>query len=220
MKSKNKKGRGRGLVSSLFANFHSWVVRNATSLNAYGSIVGMAAAVFVIVGGITTYIQLMSALEHPDVTLRFADSSGPIFWIENRSNKLATSILYEMRMFNLSDTSVEGRPLNLQIPVQSIDFIRSGTANGPYSIRYEARLGSRIEQGHFVFGHAQVQCPTCETVRHYWILAEIGKAGWYAEVSQKEASKSYSVFRSIVRGEAEFRTEIDNLVPRRSRIAF
>lgn len=78
--------------------------------------------------------------------------------------------------------------LNLEVPTASVGYILPGRARGPWTIVSVARQGTRVENGHHLFGYVQVQCPTCRTVRYYWLYVHMGTEGWYAEITDDETS--------------------------------
>ena len=82
------------------------------------------------------------------------------------------------------------RTSNLEIPVDTVDFVRPGRSAGPWTVRSLARRGASIQKGHHLFGHAQIQCPTCETVHEYWVFVHVGNTGWYAELKDGETSRA------------------------------
>ena len=165
---------------------HPWLEKNAKLLSAYSSIVGILLAPAILIGGYVAFMQIRDHLDPPDLVLVFASPEGPRFWVQNPSSKLAPEAQYQLLLFNLSAEGEHGWYLNLEIPTKSVGYIRPGRARGPWAISSVARQGASIGKGHHLFGHGQVSCPNCETVRHYWIYVHVGTKGWYAEITDDE----------------------------------
>ena len=203
----------------LRAHVHPWLRKNADLLGAYGSIAGLVLAPVILIGGVVGYLQLKDALDTPDVTLLFGNPEEPRFWVQNPSSKLAREALYELRIFNLGVVADDGAYLNLEIPVGSVDFVRPGRGFGPWTIRSVARQGRSIQKGHYLFGHAQVQCPNCETVREYWIFVHVGNTGWYAEAGDGETSDAMEDLLGVARGDPDYLRRILEIVPPDRRVS-
>lgn len=198
---------------------HPWLERNANLLSAYSSIVGILLAPVILIGGYVAYVQIEDHLNPPDVTFVFDNPEGPRFRIENPSSKLAREASYQLLLFNLSIAGERGRYLNLEIPAASVGYIRPGRALGPWTIRSVAHQGASIEKGHHLFGYAQVQCPTCRSVRYYWLYVHVGAEGWYAEITGDEISAIMEKMTAVALGEPYYLSKIEELVPRNRRIS-
>ena len=201
------------------AHVHPWLERNARLLGAYSSIAGLVLVPVILIGGIVGFLQLKDALDTPDVTLLFGNPEEPRFWVQNPSSKLAREALYELRLFNLGVVASDSAFLNLEIPAQSVEYVRPGRGFGPWTIRSLARQGASIQQGHHLFGHAQIQCPTCETVREYWIFIHVGRMGWYAEIGDSETSSAMEDLLDVAFGGPDYLRRIHELVPSHRRVA-
>ena len=174
---------------------------------------GLISIPLVIVGGVLGLVQLTEALDTPDVELVFGTPKEPRFWVVNVSSSLAREPFYQLLFFDLSVANSDGTRLNLEIPTKSVGYIRPDKARGPWTIRSVARQGARILEGHDVFGYAQVQCPTCEAVRHYWVFAQVGNTGWYAEIAEDELISVTEKLNGVVFGGPDYADKIRQLVP-------
>jgi hypothetical protein len=161
---------------------HPWLERHATLLRAYRSLGWLVTIPIVLIGGYHVSQQVLDTLVAPDLELVFGHPALPLFWVMNPSSKLAREGRYQFLLYDLSLPGNQEERLNLEIPVKGLDPIRPGRGLGPWTFQSVASYGSRIEQGHHLFGYAQVWCPTCEQVHFYWIFAHVGSAGWYVEI--------------------------------------
>ena len=198
---------------------HPWLEKNAKLLSAYSSIVGILLAPAILIGGYVAFVQIKDHLDAPDVVLLFANPERPRFWLQNPSSKLAPEAQYQMLLFNLSAAGQHGWYLNLEIPTKSVGYVRPGRARGPWAIASVARQGASIENGHQLFGHGQVSCPNCETVRHYWVYVHVGTAGWYTEITDDETRAIMEQIDAIASGDPDYLRKIGELVPPNRRIS-
>ena len=196
----------------LRAYVHPWLKKNADLLGAYSSIAGLLLVPTILIGGFAGYLQLKDGLDTPDAALVFGNPKEPRFWVQNPSSKLAREALYELRLFNFGVVTDDGAFLSLKIPVRRVDFVRPGRAFGPWTIRSVARRDDSIQRGHHLFGHAQIQCPTCETVREYWVFVHVGNTGWYAEIGDGETRDAMSDLWDITGGDSDYLKRIYELV--------
>lgn len=178
----------------------------------------MLLAPVILIGGYLAFVQIEDHLNAPDVVLVFTTPEDPRFRVRNPSSKLAREASYELRLFNLSATGKHGSRLDLGIPATSVGYIRPGGARGPWTIRSVARQGAIIERGHHLFGYGQVLCPNCETVRYYWVYVHVGTTGWYAEITDDEASIIDKRIRAIASRASHYLSQIEELVPLNLRI--
>ncbi len=135
---------------------HPWLEKNAKLLSAYSSIVGILLAPAILIGGYVAFVQIEDHLDVPDVVLVFASPERPRFWVQNRSSKLAREAQYELLLFNLSAAGEHGWHLNLEIPTQSVGYIRPGRARGPWAFTTVARQGATVKKGHHLIGYGQL----------------------------------------------------------------
>jgi hypothetical protein len=200
------------LMSRGLGRFHRWVVDNAVALGAYRSLGWLITAPIVLVGGYVGFLQLRDALSLPDVELVFARPAEPVFWLENTSSRLVREPKYSFLLYNFSMRGDPAPYLNLGIPVKILDPIRPGRGLGPWTIKSISQHGNSIAQGHHLFGYAQVECPTCEHTRYYWIFADVGNFGFYAEIPTDKIKFIQKDLADIVWGGPGYLEKINKLV--------
>jgi hypothetical protein len=199
---------------------HPWLIKHANLLGAYRSLGWLLTIPILLGGGYLGFLELReSLLGKPDVTLVFGRPSRPVFWVLNSSPKLAREPKYQFLIYNLSLPGAPDPYMNLRIPAKIIDPIRPGRDQGPWTLQSVARKGSEIQEGHHLFGYGEVECPDCEQVHSYWIYAQVGVAGWYAEIPANETKAILKNLADVIHGGKDFLTKISNLVPVNRRIA-
>jgi hypothetical protein len=161
------------------ARFHPWLVRYATLLGAYRSLLAIVCFPLVILGGMYTYIQVLERLEHPDVELALEHPKSVTILIQNASREVVRDPKYQVLLLNIDDPP-EQRHEPLPIPVAKGDYIRVGGHWGPNSMIGTPAVQSRVHEGNRLLGYALVDCPTCPN-HFYWVYIQHGVEGWFAE---------------------------------------
>ena len=195
---------------------HHWVTKNANAFSTYSSIVAIISLPTIIVGGLAAYSDIRDMLRSPEVTLRLTSPKNTLFEVWNTSDKLAEDVEYHLTLYNFSITNEEGTYKNVSVPVSTIDFIRLRRGAGPWSIKESSVNGDNIEKGHYIFGHALVQCRKCERIPQYWIFIQMGRFGWYAPIAVQEEPTVWREFSKIL-DRKDYLEAINELVPKSRR---
>ena len=163
---------------------HPWLVKHATLLGSYRSILAFIAFPIVIIGGIYTYSQLIERLDSPDVGLEFVHKKSIAVNVLNLSNIVVYDPKYWFILFNV-DRPIKERPNPLQIPTRKGDYIRIGENLGPNVIISIVVDKREVKEGDRIVGFAGVTCPKCPK-HFYWVYIKHGEGGWYAKMYDEE----------------------------------
>lgn len=129
---------------SVFTRYiHPWLVKQATLLGAYRSLIAIVGFPVIIVGGILAYMQIVERLGQPEVGLHFGRATNTVVWVTNLSNVVVHKPKYHVALFNL-DESLEKRLNPLPIPVKLGDYIRVWRSLGTECDDFHSR---RIRSG-------------------------------------------------------------------------
>jgi hypothetical protein len=189
---------------------HPCLEKYATLLGAYRSLGWLLTIPLVLVGSYNIFLDLEDTFRKPDATLVFGRPSSPVFWVMNSSSKLVREPKYELTIFNLRLIGGPNPYTNLEIPTKITDSIRPNRALGPWAIQSVARKGSEIQEGNFLFGYGQVECPDCEHVHHYWIYVHVGVNGWYSEIPADETKAILKNLSDIIQSGQGFLEKISD----------
>jgi hypothetical protein len=199
-------------------HLHSWLINNATLLGAYSSAATLVTLPLILVGGILAFIQLRGEFAKPDIALGFYRARSPQFRVMNLGSTLVREPKYQLDIYDLN-VKADGKPfMLLQIPAQILDFLNPNDALGPYGVVALSPRRDAVKDGHHLFGYGQVTCPGCAHFRRYWFYAELGKAGWYAEISAEEHAAILKRLADIVYSENPL-AAIDAMIPQTVRVS-
>jgi hypothetical protein len=166
-----------------------------------------------------------TAVELPDVTLRFVFREEPALMLVNQSNVVAKSIKWTVVLWNLDDPKAYRNPKDpipdlhepLQIPVATFDFLRPNTSS-IQNLFGSPLVSPHVKKGDRLVGSASAVCPDC--ARGHTIVAYIvlGQGGWYAEILN-DTSGSVIIPRRLTRGLVlEYYNKIMSEIPEKDRI--
>ncbi len=200
-------------------SFNVWLEKHATLLSAWSSLIAIVGLPLLLLGGTAAYFQVRDYLRRPDIALEFGTPKEIRFWVVNISSVLIREPQYQLGLWDLDARAKGGGddPGNLMIPVKTLEYIRPRSARGPWTIESLARSGSRIPDGHVVFGWAMVQCPDCLRRRNYWVYMKKGETAWYTEIPQTEELRIMSQISGVLRSGPNYEALIDEIVPKISR---
>lgn len=155
----------------------------------------------------------------PDIALSFHHPESPQFRIQNISDAIVQESKYKFLIYDLDQPGTNQPFLNLHIPVKTIDdYIRPESSLGPWSILSLSKRGATVEPGNRLFGFGQVQCPNCESFRHYWLFFEVGNSGWFSEVDEATHQSIMGNLSTVIHGQSHLMKLIESVIPRKSRV--
>src|SRR5262249_55537666 len=143
----------------------------------------------------------------PDIGLSFVYPTGMATFVVNQSRAIIRQPKFGMVLWNLRERTRDPLP----VPTQLGDYIRPGEGWGPSALTSIAGVASRIKAGDQLFGVASVRCPDCIKTREYWVFAEHGTGGWYAEVEDNKRPNIVAIGRALP--ELDVTKMLDELVP-------
>ena len=203
-----------GLPLGWWHRLNSWLERKATLLSAWSSVVAIIGIPVVLLGGFFTWIQVKDYLTRPDIALYLDSPKRLRFRLLNISAVLLREPKYAFNLWDF-DARVQGEgedPGNLRIPTKSLKYIRPNAAIGPWLIDGLSDTAANVPAGHVVFGWVSLQCPDCETRRHYWLLYKKGETAWYSVIPPNEQPAITKNLSSVLNSGAAYPETISQLV--------
>ncbi len=188
---------------------NSYLRRRSKVLSAWSSLVTIVGLPLLILGGLTSYIQLRDYLVRPDIALVFDTPTHLRFWVVNLSPVLADEPEYQFALWNLDERAKgQGKdPGNLRIPVKGLDYVRPKSARGPWRISSLSKSAEAVPAGHVIFGRAAVQCAECQSRRDYWLFWRKGEKAWYYEIPP--GAESVETSRGLARWCRLFKSDLE-----------
>lgn len=196
-------------------SINSWMDKHSSVLSAWASLVAIVGVPLLLFGGYATWLQIKNYLARPDIILHLSTPKDVRFRLLNPSSVLLRDPHYGFSFWDL-DARSEGTgedPGNLKIPSKSMNYIRPRSGIGPWAIKDLSETSRNVPNSHVVFGWAYVQCPDCESRRHYWVLIKKGESAWYCEILPDEQPSIMKNLSSVLKSGTNYPATITWLVP-------
>lgn len=166
----------------------AWVRIPAVALVGAIAALSLSEELRWVIGRETKTLVQQSAVEAPDVALRFVYPKSPALVLVNESGAIARNIKSAVALWNMDDPRTYVNPNAspdahdpLPIPVATFDFLRPRTAGGPQNLFDSPLVAPHIKNGQRLFGSASIICPECARGHTYIFSIIWGEGGWYVE---------------------------------------
>jgi len=201
-------------------SFNARLEKRSTLLNAWSSLITIVVVPIILFGGYATWLQVSNYLARPDIALHLATPKHVRFRLLNLSSVLLHKPHYAFSLWDL-DARIQGMgsdPGNLLIPTKTLEYILPKSGIGPWVIDNLSETASGIPDGNVVFGWVSVQCPDCESRRHYWLLIKKGETAWYYEIPPEEQPSIMKNLQIVLEAGKQYSDVIGKIVPIERRI--
>jgi hypothetical protein len=141
--------------------------------------VGFVGVVLLLLTGALQLQQVITkSSTSPDVTMRLVGPKHPALILENISDTVAHQIKYALALLKI------GSGLPVAIPIGTYDFLRPHDQGGPLNLFDSPAVLQTVHEGDKMFGWIQISCPLCLLTHYFYAYIDLGRAGWYAEVTK------------------------------------